>query len=422
MPVYYGPSTFFSDATPVPLSLDTSNPNVLIATYSESRNLLKLRLDSLTIPDPTDPDKILPEMTVDLNLPAIRTGDEGLIEIRNEPERTQLNLEEFRRNKVVSGDFQIKQPGVTVLRFLYLEGIYYVSTLGDQPKSAVETRSIELSVRIDGDDLTGGIGKDFATPNGALAWIIKNAQFTADNQTFNSDSPKDSITVKVYAPEPEPDGEEKEYLDTIHLPDLPGIGIYLLGINNSLGHQPIINASSELVQFSRCILARRSYYLKIENFHLKNDRELVTVTRNSVLSIINCTFESTNTDIDKLTPFFLVDTNSTLRLLGRIRLISALGKHSYLFKVQRFSTLQLSNVISTSTGNANAGLSIVVEGNLEFQEIIAVSDSSMVIISDYLDGSDDGVERYQAGSIFSPNPTSLIGFNSKVENNSVKFP
>ncbi|MFP5272602.1 hypothetical protein [Coleofasciculus sp.] len=420
MPIYYGPSTFFSDATPVTLSLVTSpeNPNVVVATYSEQRNLIKLRLDSLSIPDPADPLKTLSEVTVDLNFPAIRSGDEGIIEIRNEPGETQLNLDEFKKNKIVSGDFQVKQPGVTILRFVYLDGIYYSSTMGEQPKSAVEVRSIELSVRVTGDDLTGGIEKDFATPNGALAWVIKNAQFTADAQTFTSDQPRDTVTIKIYAPEP--DAEKQEYLDTIHLPDLPAIGIYLLGVNNSLGHQPIINATSESTQFERGLFSRRSYYVKIENIHLKNDKELVTVTRSSAVSMINCTFESTSTT--QPTSFFRAQGRGILRLIGRIKLISAFNNHSTLFVAEDFSSVSLTNVDFTPTGNRNAKLSIVVEDNLIFEQIIEVKDFSRITISSFLDGVDNGIENYQAGSISSPNPTSLIGFNSRVENNSTKFP
>lgn len=418
MPIFYGSSTYFSDREPVALQLDTTNPSALVATYAESRNLAKISINSLAIEDPISPPNILAESSVDINFPNIAEGDEGLIEIRNIEGETQLNLDEFKKNKIVSGDFQVKQPGTTVLRFVYLNGVYHFSGLGDQPKSAIETRQIELSVRINGDNLTGGLQRDFATPNGALAWIIKNAQFTADDQAFTSDQPRNSVTVKIYAPEP--DLAKKEYLDTIHLPDLPNIGIHLLGINNSLGEQPIINATSKITQFGRGLFSRRSYYVTIENMHFKNDEELVTVTRHSSLILIDCTFESTNTV--KPTSFFRAGRNSELRLVGRIKLISALGNHSTLIAVNRFSTVSLTPVVGTSTGNRNAKLSIVVEGNLNFQQIIEVEDFSRVIIDDYLDGADDGIERYQAGSISSPNPTSSIGFNSRVENNSVKFP
>jgi len=417
MPIFYGPSTYFSDRTPenlALLALDTANPKELVATAAEARDLFKVKLESFVIEDPDNPPNLLAEAGVSLNFPNIREGNEGIIEIKNNPGETRLTLDSFLSSNAVTGDPQVKQSGTTVFKFVYLGGVYHFLTVGDAPKSSTENREITLNVRHTGSDDLGGTNSDFKTLTGALRWTIKNARFAADSLAFSTDNPKNSVTINVYNNE-----ENTPFPETIHLPDMPDIGIHILGVSNSAGIQPIVDASDQSSQFERGLFSRNSRYITIENIHLKNDKGICTVTRNSELNLIDCTLECV--DAVEKRHCVLVSSFSRLRIAGKLKIVFA-SAGSIFFRANKYSTLTLSNVVGTHEGNRNAGLSIVTNSPVEFDQILESNNFSGLTIDDYLDGSDDGVERYIAGDIYSQNPTKKIGFNSRIENNSIKFP
>ncbi|MEQ9549933.1 MAG: hypothetical protein RIM23_09980 [Coleofasciculus sp. G3-WIS-01] len=410
MPIFYGPSSYFADHEFVPLALDLTNPFQPIATYPEGRNLLKVQIESLSITEPGTGNQ-LTEAAVDIEFPAIADGDEGLIKITNLPGTTGLNLNGFKQSKLTVGDFEVNKVGTTLLRFSYTDGVFFFSTISEAPRSATENRKIELNVRITGSDEFGSLTNDFKTPNGALRWVTKYAPYTSDEIAFSTDSPIDSVTIRIHCPE---SGEA--FVSSLHLPDLPPIGIRLLGIPNSFGQQPIIDSSTVITQFNRGLYSRNSQYITVENVHFRHNRMIVVVTRNSRLLMVNCTLEL----LASVSAVILV-RESSLHIAGRLYLISPFPQQTFCDVSGAGGSIRFYQTVGTSTSNKNVGLSIEAEP-IQFDRILSANSFSEIIISDYLDGNSAGKERYLKGTLYSSNPTNSIGFSSRIINNSTKFP
>lgn len=379
-------------------------------------NLIKVRLEAQDIIDNTDPANpvTLAEFPFDVSFTNILEGAQGLIIVDNSTATTKLRFEPTTIQVDEGSNLSIKKNGNTVLRFVHENGIFHIQS-DYRPIWINLNKTIELEV----NNSLEPTNSRFLTIKDCVKYIIANAGASSYDKMFATDTAYETIIVNIHY-------GLGLYNEAFYVPNLGLTGVHFRGIPDAAGNKPVIDATNIINQFNRTVNVYGSKNVMFSNLHFKrgdNGSVLLLVTRDSRVTIENCTFENGSMEGPK--SLIQAAANSQIRLFGEIEIISASGVEEKMFLASEFSKIGLTNMIddpnSPNGRNRNAGLSIKVNSPITWNTIFEASRYSQITTDDYLDGGSGETLRYNPGSILYQT-LAKVETGAEVINNSLTFP